>query len=110
MTGENDQKMDMGEVGPERVLSLEEILSQLRSRCESFEVERELGDAEGIYLLEVKSLDGSKRFTYQRKRLLPGQPQGIESAGTTIRIEWLDDGFSKTLADFNPTTGEWVEQ
>lgn len=95
------------EAGPERILSREEILSQLQGRCEKFDVERELSDADGIYLLEVMTKDGTKRYTYQRKGAFDGK---IESAGTTVRLEWMDDGFSKTLADFDPATGEWVEQ
>lgn len=104
---EMSDKFPTSETGPERILSREEVLSQLRSRCEKFEVERELEDARGIYLLEVLSADGSKRFAYQRKGSFQGK---IESAGTTIRVEWLDDGYAKTLADYDSATGEWVEQ
>ncbi len=110
MPHEEGPKVNPNETGPERILSREEVLSELRSRCEIFEVERELEDAEGIYLLEVKASDGSKRYTYQRKRLLPGEPRGIESVGTTIRVEWLDDGYAKTLADYDPITNEWIDQ
>jgi hypothetical protein len=102
--------MNSIEKGPERILSREAILSELHNRCENFEIEREMEDGEGVYLLEVLSADHMKRFTYQRKRLLPREPQGIESAGTTIRVEWLDDGYAKTLADYDPETGKWIDQ
>jgi hypothetical protein len=102
-----DQKMDVSETGPERILSREEVLSQLRSRCEDFEVERELADAEGVYLLEVMSADKTKRYVYQRKGVFAGK---IESAGTIVRSEDLDDGYSRTLADYDLTTGEWIDQ
>lgn len=92
---------------PEHILSREEVLSQLRSRCENFEVERELVDAEGVYLLEVLSTDKTKRYVYQRKGTFTGK---IESAGTTIRSEDMDDGYSRTLADYDPITGEWIDQ
>jgi hypothetical protein len=98
------------ETSPERILTREEILSQIRSRCEHFEPERELRDEEGIYLLEVIASDNSKRYTYQRQRIIPGQPQGVESAGTTIRSEDLDDGYSRTLADYDPRTNTWIDQ
>lgn len=98
------------ETSPERILSREEILSQIRSWCENFEMERELVDADGIYLLEVKASDNSRRYVYQRRKLLPGQPQGVESAGTTIRSEDLDDGYSRTLADYDPQTDTWIDQ
>lgn len=100
-------KMDASETGPERILSREEILSQLRSRCENFDIERELADVLGVYLLEVLSPDRTKRFVYQRKGTFGDK---IESTGTTIRSEDLDDGFSRTIADYNPITGEWVDQ
>jgi hypothetical protein len=95
------------ETNPEHILSREEVLSQLRSRCEKFEVERELADAEGVYLLEVMSEDKTKRFVYQRKGTFGGK---IESAGTTVRSEDMDDGYSRTIADYDPAMGEWKDQ
>lgn len=94
----------------ERISSREEILSQLGSRCEILKIERELSDEEGIYLLEVINKENTKRYTYQRMRLLPGQPRGIESSGTTIRSEDLDDGYSRTIADYDSETNEWTDQ
>jgi hypothetical protein len=102
-----DQKMNANETGPERILSREEVLSQLRSRCENFEIERERADAEGVYLLEVMSVDKTKRYVYQRKGIFGGK---IESAGTTVRSEDVDDGYSRTIADYDPVTGEWIDQ
>jgi hypothetical protein len=110
MTHERGSDITPQETGPERFPSREEILSELRRWCESFEEERELTDERGVYLLEVVSLDKSKRFAFQRERRLPGQPQGIESSGTTIRSEDLDDGYSITLADYDPETGKWIDQ
>lgn len=101
------EKIPPVETSPERILSREEVLSQLRSRCEQFEVERELSDAEGVYLLEVLSSDGTKRFAYQRKGLFANQ---IGSEKTTIRVDWTDDSYSTTLADFDPVTGAWIDQ
>ena len=98
------------ERGPERILSREEILAKIKSYCEQFTVERELADEAGVYLLEVVAADNSKRYAYQRKRLLPGQPKGVESASTTIWSEDLDDGYSRTLADFDAEKNEWIEQ
>lgn len=110
MTSPEESAFSRGEGGPERILSRDEIIAEISKHCESFEPERELSDEQGIYLLEVKATDGSRRYTYQRKRLLPDAPQGIESSGTTLRSEDLDDGYSRTIADFNPNTGEWVGQ
>ena len=45
----------------ERVLSREEILSQLGNRCEISKIEQELADEEGIYLLEVINKENTKR-------------------------------------------------
>lgn len=98
------------ENGPERVLSREEVLSKILSYCEHFAIERELVDEAGIYLLEVIAEDKSRRYSYQRKRILPGQPTDIESAGTTIRSEDLDDGYSRTHADFDAAKNQWIEQ
>jgi len=94
----------------ERTLSREEILSQLGSRCEILKIERELEDADGIYLLEVINKENTKRYTYQRERLLPGQPRGIESSGTTVRSEDLDGSYSDTIADYNPELDKWIDQ
>ena len=111
MSSEEGPKINPSETGPERILSQEEVLAQLRSRCESFEIERELEDADGVYLLEVKSSDGSRRYAYQRKgSFMVGGSQKIESLGTTIRSEDLDDGYAQTIADYNPNTNEWVDQ
>ena len=106
MSYEGIPKAD-NEPTPERILSREEVLSQLHSRCEKFELERELADAEGVYLLEVTSEDKTKRYAYQRKGTFVGK---IESAGTTIRSEDMDDGYSRTIADYDPTTGEWKDR
>jgi hypothetical protein len=106
MPYENISRVE-NEPNPERVLSREEVLSQLRSRCEGLKIERELADENGVYLLEMISPDNAKRYVYQRKGLFIGK---IESAGTTIRSEDLDDGFSRTIADYDPMTGEWIDQ
>lgn len=98
------------ESNPERILPREEVLRQLRSRCEDFAIERELADAEGVYLLEVISSDNTKRYVYQRKGSFPGKVQKIESTGTTIRSEDMEDGYSRTIADYDETTGEWIDQ
>jgi len=104
------------EPNPERVLSREKILEELLMRMMishekfQFRVEREMSDAEGVCFLEVLSPDKGKRYTYQRKGSFEGRGQKIESSGTTIRSEDLDDGYSRTLADYNPDTGEWVDQ
>ncbi|MDO8516479.1 MAG: hypothetical protein Q7S28_04460 [bacterium] len=99
-----------GELNPERVLSREEVLSQIRSRCEGFEIERELEDADGIYLLEVKSSDNTKRYIYQRKGSFSVGSKKIDSFATTIIAEDLDDGYARTIADYNSETNEWVDQ
>ncbi len=99
------------EPNPERALSREEILSELHRRCENFTPERELADSDGIYLLEVVSSDGAKRYTYQRARLLPALPgHDVESTTTAIRSEDSDDGYSRTLADYDPKRGIWIDQ
>ncbi len=95
------------EPNPERILSREEVLSELRSRCEGLEMGRELADADGIYLLEMMSPDKARRYIYQRKGLFAGK---IGSAGTTLRSEDMDDGYSRTIADYDPATGEWIDQ
>lgn len=97
------------ETSPERILSREEILIELHKRCESFDIVLEKSDEQGIYILDVKAVDGVI-YAYQRKRPLPGQPQGMESAGTTIRVEWADGSYAKTLADYDPISNKWVEQ
>ncbi|MGC9610849.1 MAG: hypothetical protein ABSE68_01355 [Minisyncoccia bacterium] len=94
----------------ERILSREEILSQLGSRCEILKIERELADAEGIYLLEIINKENTKRYVYQRKGSFMGSSGKIESSGTTIRSEDLDDDFSKTIADYDSETNEWMDQ
>lgn len=102
--------MNRSETGPERILSREEILAQINTRCENFEIERELADADGIYLLEVLNQEKTKRYVYQRKGLFPIGDKKIESGGTTIRSEDLDDGYAETLADYDPTTNKWIDQ
>jgi hypothetical protein len=98
------------ETGPERVLSREEVLSQIRNRCENFEVEQELGDADGIYLLEVKASDNSKRYRYQRKGTFPVGTRNIGALKTTLISEDLDDGYARTIADYDPETDAWMDQ
>ena len=107
MSHEEMPEMNASERGPERILSREEVLSQLRSRCERFEIERELTDADGVYFLEVKNSDNTKRYTYQRKGIFS---ERIGSAGTIILSEDMDDGYSRIIADYDPETGEWKDQ
>jgi len=95
------------ESNPEKILSREEVMAQLKSRCEGMEVERELSDADGVYLLEMMSSNEGRRYVYQRKGTFAGK---IESGSTTIRSEDLDDGYSRTIADYDPETGEWIDQ
>jgi hypothetical protein len=97
----------MIEAGPERILSREEVLSELGRRCEFSGVHRELVDAGGVYLLEVMNKDKTKIYIYQRQGSFAG---GVESALTTIQSEDMDDGFPRTLADYDPKTGQWVDQ
>ncbi len=105
-----DPTASQAESSPERIPSREEVISKLHSYCESFEIDLELADAEGVYLLRVRAADNSKLFTYQRKGTFQAESKEIGSAGTTIRSEDLDDGYARTLADYNPATNEWVEQ
>jgi hypothetical protein len=104
------------ESNPERALSreqiMEELLVRIMSSHEKFQikVERELSNAEGIYLLEVLSPDTGRRYVYQRKGSFEGSGQKIESSGTTIRSEDLDDGYSRTIADYDPIAGRWINQ
>ena len=102
--------MNSRETGPERILGREEIIRMVLNWCEKFRIERELADEEGIYLLEVIASDNTKRYTYQRKGSFSGRGGKIESAGTTIRSEDLDDGYSRTLADYDPIADAWIAQ
>ncbi|MDP1689019.1 MAG: hypothetical protein Q8L47_02725 [bacterium] len=98
------------EANPEKILSREEILLELRNRCENFDVIAEREDKDGIYFLKIKTSNKKIFFVYQRERSLAGEPQGMESARTTIRMEWADDSYAKTLADYNPFADKWVDQ
>ncbi len=98
------------ERGPERILSREEILSQIRSRCEGFEIEQELEDADGIYFMEAKATDNSKRYTYQRKGSFPVGSQRSDSRNTILSSEDLDDGYSRIVVDYDPERNEWIDQ
>lgn len=99
------------EAGPERILSREAVLAKLREYCDAFKIERELADQDGIYLLEVVSDDGKKRYAYQRKGTFPGaRGRNMSSAGTTVRVDDLDGSFySETLADYNPKDDAWTK-
>lgn len=99
----------IGETGPERILSREEVLSQLQSRCESFTIEQELGNDDGVYFLEVLSSDNTRRYTYQRKGSFSKDSLVVESAGTIIYSEDLDDGRSRVIADYDLITESWID-
>ncbi len=104
------QEANPNETGPERILSREEILSEIRSWCENFEIERELADTEGIYLLEGIDSENSKRYIYQRKGSFPVGVKKIDALKTTIIEEYLDDSYASTVADYDPETNRWVHQ
>lgn len=110
MSYEEGPKVNLSELGPERILSREEVLSQIRSRCEEFEIERELEDADGVYYLEVKAKDNSKRYIYQRRGSFPVDSKKIDSLKTTIISEDLDDGYARTIADYDSKTNKWIDQ
>jgi hypothetical protein len=99
------------EEGPERILSREAVLAKLREYCDSFKIDRELADQDGVYILEVVSDDGMKMYTYQRKGTFPGNKgRDIVSARTVIRVDDLDGSFySSTLADYNSKEGVWTK-
>ena len=102
--------MNASEMGPERIPSKEEVLSQIRSRCESFEIESELSDANGVYYLEAKASDNSKRYIYQREGTFQGNSKPNSALKTTLILEDLDDSYSRCIADYDSETGEWIEQ
>lgn len=99
------------EAGPEKILSREAVFAKLREYCDSFKVDRELSDQDGVYILEVVSDHGKKMYTYQRKGTFPGtKGRDIASAGTSIRVDDLDGSFfSETLADYNPKEDSWTK-
>ncbi len=111
MSHENIHEREV-ESNPERSLSRDEILAELSlsHSIEKLNIERELSDVDGVYLLEVLYPEQGKRVVYQRKGSFEGKGSKIESSRTTIRVEDLDDGYSRTIADYDPIKGEWVNQ
>ncbi len=86
-------------------------MQALGKHVEHFSVQRELSDADGVYLLEV-TIPGEKEgevaeYTYQRK----GSFGANQSTTTTISVAHYDaTGMpvgGKTLANFDEKTGLW---
>lgn len=101
------------EGSPERIPSREEVLVEIRKRCQEAEVFNELSDEEGIYVLEARMAgEASGEFTdyvYQRKGVFPG---GYGAASTVLeRIDCVDGEpcGGEIVAEYNSATGEWTE-
>jgi len=94
----------------ERPLTREEVLTALSRHAETFTVQRELSDANGIYLLEV-TLPGEKpgevsEYRYQRKGVFgPNQTTTTHIAVAYYEGEMPVGG--KTLANYDEKTGLW---
>ena len=101
------------EQGNERIPTREDILAQIRTRCEGAAVIRELSDTEGVYLLETRK-QGEKpgestEYTYQRKGVFPNK---IESAATVLQVFYCADDVplsGEIIAEYDTATGEWIE-
>lgn len=109
----NHEGIPKNERGNERIPSREDVLAQIQKRYEKAEVLRELADADGIYLLEVRE-PGEKTgeftdYVYQRKGKFPG---GNEAANTVLeKIYFVDDipCGGDIIAEYDSGTGEWIE-
>ncbi len=94
----------------EHVLSREEVLEAITQHVEGYTIERELSDAEGVYLLEARVV-GEKpgevtEYRYQRK----GEFGRNQSLQTAIHVAYYEDDMpvgGTTIANYNETTGEW---
>ena len=109
MSQEEAPRME-NEPNPERALTRFEILGKLSRHCEKFKVEREIEDAEGIYLLEVVDEFHRTRYIYQRKGSFPGRGHEIKSVTTTILEEDIESGYSKVVSDYDAASGWWIDQ
>lgn len=108
---ENENTFE-AEIGPERILPREAVLAKLREYCDSFRIERELSDENGIYLLEVFSNEsGNTMYAYQRAGTFPGNNgMNITSAGTSVRVEFLDwSSYPETLSDYDSFKDTWTK-
>jgi len=100
------------EQGNERFPTREDILAQIRSRCEGVEIHQELSDADGLYFLETRK-QGEKpneftEYTYVRKGNFPN---GLRTADTAIVVcHCVDDvaQFADVVAKYDSETGEWT--
>jgi hypothetical protein len=93
------------------ILTREAILEAVAQHIERYEIERELSDAEGIYLLEARAA-GEKagefvEYRYQRKGIF-GRNQ---AAQTTLQVAYYQGGVpigGKTVADYDEQSKTWV--
>ncbi len=98
----------------EKIPSRENILVEIRKRCEGATVVRELSDHDGIYLLEAREQgDKPGEFTdyiYQRRGSFPNK----NAATTTVleRVFFENDipCGGDVLAEHDDATGEWVNK
>ncbi|HEY4498861.1 MAG TPA: hypothetical protein VJH94_02235 [Candidatus Paceibacterota bacterium] len=92
------------------ILTREEVLEAIGQHIEGYAIERELSDAEGVYLLEAR-VAGEKpgevtEYRYQRK----GEFGRNQSAQTAIHVAYYEDDVpvgGTTVANYNEKTGIW---
>ena len=109
----NPEEVLKAEQGGERIFTGEEIMEQIKKRCEKAEFLRELKDGDGIYLFEAKE-PGEKSgeytiYLYKRK----GTFGKNSAAKTVIEKLYFENDFpcgGDTIADYDEATGEWVEK
>ena len=94
----------------EKPLTKEEVIAALDRHVQNYTVQRELSDAEGVYIFEV-IIPGEKEgevteYTYQRKGVFGTN----QSSTTTVSVAYYEDGMpvgGKTLANYDEKTGLW---
>lgn len=102
------------EMGPERIPTREEvmdIISRTIEGAENAEVLREISDADGLSLLDLRVLGEGEGETievlYTRKGILPN---GVPTTITSIDVSYYLNGRihdGDTIARLNDATGEW---
>ncbi|MDO8302487.1 MAG: hypothetical protein Q7T18_04510 [Sedimentisphaerales bacterium] len=110
----NSEDMPKIEQGKEHIPTGEQVMEQIKRRCEKAEFVRELKDDKGnIYLFEAQELgEKSGEFTlyaYQRA----GTFGKNSAAATVIEKVYFENDMpvgGDIVAEHNDATGEWVEK
>jgi hypothetical protein len=101
------------EKGPERILSTAEVMEVIKRFAENAEIQRELSDEHGVYLIEATVPGDAEGEVIEYGYMRKGQFGRNQASETALHKVIYDNGMpigGDKVSVFNPETGEWIDE